>query len=144
MAGTRVRQLEARGLLRFCAVGASNAVVSYTLFWVGIERLALSAAAAQAIGYSAGILWSYAWNRTWTFGYRGTVGQSLAAFTLVQLVALASSVAAIGLAVDGLSLPATPTWLTVMAVVPILNFLALRRWVFRPTGPAQSLPPASS
>ena len=42
----------------------------------------------------------------------------------------ATSAALVGLAVDHEQLPPTPSWLGVIAVVTMVNFLLSRSWVF--------------
>ncbi len=120
--------------VRFLVVGASNTALSYGVFRAGLAWLPLPqgrAAAAQAIAYGAGILWSFAWNRRWTFRAAGPVAPSLAAFTASQLLLLAASSALLGLTVDVLALPPTPSWLAVMALITVLNYLTARNIVFR-------------
>jgi putative flippase GtrA len=118
---------------RFVVVGLSNSLLSFVAFRAGIELLPPvggRAAAAQALAYAAGILWSFYWNRRWTFGARGPVTRSLAAFAATQGALLALTSAALGLAVDALGAPATPSWLAVMAGATLLNYLAQRHLVF--------------
>jgi len=119
-----------RTLLRFLLVGASNTVVSYTVFHLSLRDLVQSAAVAQALSYSAGILWSFLWNRRWTFRHQGAVLPSLLAFTALQLALLVASSLLVGLAVDRLMLPPTPSWLVVMAFITVLNYAASRHLVF--------------
>ena len=118
---------------RFVAVGLSNSLLSFVAFRAGVEllpRVGGRAAAAQALAYAAGILWSFTWNRRWTFGDRGPLTRPLAAFAATQGALLALTSGALGLAVDVLGAPATPAWLAVMAGATLLNYLAQRHLVF--------------
>lgn len=127
------RPLADTRLLRFAAVGVTNTAVSGLAFWAAhtlLEPLSGAAAAAQTLAYAVGILWSYTWNRTWTFGDRGAVHRTLPAFVAVQLALLAGSAGLMGLSVDILEQPALPSWLAVMALVTLTNYTALRTWVF--------------
>jgi hypothetical protein len=54
----------------------------------------------------------------------------------LQLVLLAASSGLIGLCVDILRLPPAASWLAIMAVVTLANFLLLRAWVFAERSPA--------
>lgn len=118
---------------RFVVVGLSNALVSYLAFRAGLELLPRAGgrtAAAQALAYSAGILWSFLWNRRWTFEARAPLARTFAAFAASQALLLVATSAALGLAVDVLGGPATLSWLAVMAGATVLNYLAQRHFVF--------------
>lgn len=117
-------------LARFLVVGVSNTIVSYAVFHLSLGRWVASAAVAQALSYSAGIVWSFLWNRRWTFRHQGRVLRSLVAFSALQLTLLVASSLLVGLAVDRLRLPATPSWLAVMAVITVVNYAASRYLVF--------------
>ena len=118
-----------RNFARFCLVGLSNTALSFALFAV-LLRSGLPASAAQSLAYAAGIAWSFAWNRRWVFGHRRAISSSLAPFVTLQLALLAASSGLIGLCVDILRLPPAASWLAIMAVVTVANFLLLRVWVF--------------
>ena len=120
--------------LRFVAVGCTNFLVSFAVFRLALKWLpALEARAAvsQILSYAAGIAWSYAWNRTFTFRSRAAVAPQAARFVAVQMGFLLLSAGSVGWLVDRLGWPATPAWLLVMTVVTVANFLAMRAWVFR-------------
>lgn len=127
-----IERLDAHRFVRFCLVGLTNTAISYLAFALVFrftKEVAAGAAIAQIVSYAAGILWSYVWNSRLTFS------SSLSAsgfwrFGVIQILLLAFSAAMMGLLVDTLHLPATLSWLGVMAVVTIANFLALRRFVY--------------
>ena len=59
-----------RAFLRFAAVGATNAALSYAVLCLLLVILSdhpWRAGLAQAVSYAAGTVWSFFWNRTWTF-----------------------------------------------------------------------------
>ena len=119
-----------RALFRFLVVGVSNTVVSYTVFHLSLREWVHSAAIAQAMSYGAGILWSFLWNRIWTFRHQGAVLPSLVAFTALQLTFLVVSSLLVGLAIDVLELPSTSSWISVMALITVVNYWTSRRLVF--------------
>jgi putative flippase GtrA len=116
-------------LLRFIVVGLSNTVISYLVF-IGLHRLLETAFLAQALAYAAGICWSYAWNSRWTFGQAAYSRAQFVRFVVTQLSLLAASSVLIGIAVDALRLHATASWVVVMALVTIVNYLVTKHWVF--------------
>jgi putative flippase GtrA len=123
---------------RFLAVGLSNFLISYACFIGAMAALASlpgRASISQVLSYGAGVAWSYYWNRRWSFGSQDPVASEGARFVATQLACLIISSASIGLAVDGLRMPATPSWFVVMIPITLLNFALLRSWVFRNGGP---------
>lgn len=119
--------------LRFLVVGLSNALISFIVYLVMLAVLPHAVgmtSLAQAIAYGAGTCWSYAWNRIWVFGSRDRVIEEGSRFLVVQVSLMLISMAAIGVAADGLGTDPVRAWITVMAVITILNFLLLRWWTF--------------
>ncbi|MBP1691101.1 MAG: GtrA family protein [Bacteroidetes bacterium] len=121
-------------LLRFLAVGFSNFLVSFTIFHGCLMLpwdVAWKASFSQIISYSAGTVWSFYWNRRLTFRSDGPiVRQGLRFFLLQGSLAVISSVM-IGIGVDVLHQHPTVTWVCVMAVITIVNYLLSRFWAFK-------------
>jgi putative flippase GtrA len=119
--------------LRFLVVGLSNSLISFIVYLVLLASLPQAVgmtSLAQAIAYSAGTFWSYAWNRIWVFGSRDRVIEEGSRFLAVQVSLMLISIAAIGVAVDGLGADPVLAWITVMVVITSLNFVLLRWWAF--------------
>ena len=120
---------------RFVVVGVTNTAISYAVFRLMLFLLSdnsRKATIAQAVAYAAGVGWSFYWNRRWTFSAapKGRFWRFLA----VQVGCLISSSLVVGFLVDDIGVPATPAWIFVMAVITILNFLAVRFWAFSTVG----------
>ena len=129
-AGTDSVRLQAG---KFVVVGLSNAVISYLVFMVFLGMLgrnATGAFLAQALGYGAGIFWSFHWNRKWTFAVDDASLRRFSRFIVSQGLLLAFSAVAMGVTVGYLDFPPTVAWLAVMTVVTIVNFILNRVWVF--------------
>ena len=119
---------------RFVVVGLSNAVIGFSVFRACLATpidLPFKAALSQLVTYAVGISWSFWMNRRWTFRTSGSVVPQAARFTVLQIAFALLSSAAIGLSVDHWGNAATPSWLGVMSVVTVLNFLLSRMWAFR-------------
>ena len=119
---------------KFMIVGLSNFVVSYGTFlaFVAIfSKSALSAGMAQAVSYSAGIVWSYYWNGRWTFGIQSTNGNTFMKFALLQVTLMVISSISIGMWVAQSGLAPGIIWILVMVPITILNFVGTRQFVFR-------------
>jgi len=124
-----LRKLLSLPLVRFGVVGASNAAVGFGTFWSALH--VMRAAFAQAMAYAVGTAWSYYWNRRWTFESSGAVAGEATRFVSLQAGFLLFSSGCMGFFVDRHHLPAGPTWLAVMFVVTVLNFVLSRYWAFR-------------
>jgi len=120
---------------KFLIVGCSNTAVSAAIFWswrqFALDPIA-TAAIAQAVAYTAGIVWSYTCNRRWTF--HGRDGRSrLMHFVALQLALLVGTSLTLGVLVDYGGAPVALTWGSVMVVATAANYLGQRHWVFRVT-----------
>jgi putative flippase GtrA len=125
-----VRRLSEVSVIRFGVVGVSNTVIGYTVFR-GAHRI-LPAAVSQALSYLVGMLWSYYWNRRWTFKSQGNVASEAARFFSLQVGFLLLSAGMLGLLVDHLHQNPTASWLGTSVLITILNFVASRFWAFKP------------
>ena len=120
--------------LKFLGVGLSNSIVSFVTFEASYRALESSPRRvflAQAIGYSAGILWSFLWNRRFTFRTNGAMGGQLRRFVLLQASMLLATSILLSLAVDKLGLHRTMVWLVVMAIATVINFYLSKHWAFK-------------
>ena len=120
--------------IRFIIVGISNALISFITFEVTIKLLnnfVAKGTAAQSISYTAGIIWSYTFNRKWTFKSSNKVGPEVIRFIVVQLSLLLLSSVTVGIAVDGIDLPYRLSWATIMFFITILNYFLMKKLVYR-------------
>jgi len=124
-----VRRLSEVSVVRFGVVGVSNLIVSLAAF--RIANRVLTALVAQGIAYTLGTLWSYYWNRRWTFQSQGKVASEASRFIISQFAFMLLSAGLLGLLVDHLHFPATLCWFGVSAFVTVLNFVASRYWAFK-------------
>jgi putative flippase GtrA len=76
-----------RELPRFLSVGVVNSLVGLSVIYAAKWFYNVGDIASNAIGYSVGLLVSFALNSHWTFAYRGPLSPALAKFLLVALVA---------------------------------------------------------
>ncbi len=76
------------------------------------------------------VAWSYFWNRRWSFKSTNKMGREGVRYLVAQALLFALSVALMGLMVDVLTLPLTPSWIAMNGVVIVANFTMLKLWVF--------------
>jgi len=148
----------ARQFSRFIIVGFSNFAVSFAVFFLlynywklsglfyallggagrNLEEFmlqlgagSLDATLANIVGYGAGIVNSFTWNKLWTFRAKHETAAQFSRFLALNLACLLLSSAALFLFTDYLDWPYLPVWFVAMSIVTILNFLGSRIWVFR-------------
>ncbi len=127
--------------LRFIGVGLTNMLISLTMFQIALRSLpsfSWQGGAAQTISYSAGIVWSFFWNRKWTFQSSNNLTTEAASFIISQLGMLLISTLLITLTVDIFKWQPTLSWVLVMGIITILNFLVIKKWVFKPVKKSDS------
>jgi putative flippase GtrA len=123
------RKLSEVSVVRFGIVGVSNTLIGFTVFWSAHHLM--PAMGAQCLSYVVGMLWSYYWNRRWTFQSQGRVASEASRFFTSQIGFMLLSSGLLGLFVDRLHFPSGPTWLATMVLITILNFVVSRFWSFK-------------
>ncbi|MGD0706861.1 MAG: GtrA family protein [Anaerolineaceae bacterium] len=93
--------------VKFSFVGVLNTAVDFGVYflltrWVGFANLQV---AAKSISYSAGIINSFFWNRSWTFHSETHIWITLLPFVLVNLVGLAINTGVMQLCLNTFGLP---------------------------------------
>jgi len=146
-----------RQLIRFCLVGCSNVVLSYSVFFLcyhyfplsaifaalpsdladaliaGMRRLglvSLDASMANVIGFTAGMGNSFFWNKRWTFRSLERTHVQAHRFIVTNLLCLVISTGCMLVGADLKQLPYPLVWGATMAGVTGINFLLSRYWVF--------------
>ncbi|HEX2114436.1 MAG TPA: GtrA family protein [Alphaproteobacteria bacterium] len=91
--------------VRFALVGVGNTLVGLGFIFLGKFMLALPDIPANALGYAAGLAFSFWGNAVWTFEYRGAfmipAARYAVAFALAYGANLASLVVLTSAGVDG-------------------------------------------
>ncbi len=120
-------------LLRFGAVGVSNAAISFLAFHgclLLLREMSAGPGIAQVAGYAAGTAWSFFLNRTFTFRASGMVSRQALRFVLLQAALALASGFFVWLGVTVLGWAPTPAWVAVMVPVTVINFVLCKLWVF--------------
>lgn len=86
---------------RFVSVGLLNTIVGLAVIYAAKLFLQLGDGAANALGYSMGILLGFALNSRWTFAYRGASLPAFARFALTTCVAYIMNLATVLVAIRG-------------------------------------------
>ena len=120
-------------VLRFVLVGAATTGLNYVLF-VGLTGLGLHHLASATVGWCAGLLVSFVFNRRFTFGLRSRVSaREASSFVGGYVAQLLLGLAGYVVLIDILGLSPTPAFLINLAVVASFSFGFMRLAVFRPS-----------
>lgn len=121
---------------RFAIVGVGNTLVDFSVFTLLAHLLGVNVYLAQVLGYSAGTLNSYIFNRSWTFRTGGRFfSATLVKFLVLNLTMLLFSTGILYLAFDLGGLPKLPAKVVATGITMAVNFLVSRFWVFSGSGP---------
>ena len=124
-----------RQFVKFGLVGASGAVVSFLIFHA-LLHFAIDLTRAVSIGFIAGGVNNYWWNRHWTFRSTGHMGKELAQFLTVSGMALVLGVVITKLLDNRLPqfhLRNSLIWLCGTVGGMGVNFFVNKYWTFRHT-----------
>jgi putative flippase GtrA len=124
-----------RQFLKFGVVGASGAVVSFIIFHL-MAHFRLDLRLAFSVGFIAGGVNNYFWNRHWTFRSKGHIGKELAQFLTVSAMALVLGNVIIGVldhALPPFHLRNSLLWLCGTVGGMGVNFFVNKYWTFRHT-----------
>ncbi len=123
-----VSKLFANQAVRFATVGVSNTVIDFIFFM--LVQSFIGVVAAQFVGYGAGTLNSYLWNRRWTFGQStGWDIREMIRFLLVNIAVAMITAFAISLVPNYI-----PVWIAKIVVTILglgINYTVSKLWVFR-------------
>ena len=94
-------------IAKFMTVGVLNTAIDAGTYlvltrWLGfVSALVL----AKGIAYAVGMVNSFFWNRSWTFGSQGNAWRAAGLFTLTHIAALAINAGTMALALNALHFP---------------------------------------
>jgi putative flippase GtrA len=119
-----------RQFVRFVAVGVVSNGALFVLYLV-LTSTGLSPALSMSLAYAAGVVQTYAFNRSWTFSHSGDCAASLARYATAYGIGYVVNLCLLRLFVDGLKLP--HQWVQGAAIlfVAVLVFVLQKHWVFR-------------
>ncbi|MGZ5412324.1 MAG: GtrA family protein [Solirubrobacterales bacterium] len=126
---------EAIRLARFAVVGASNGVVTFALYTLLVE-VGAGYLLAATLGYAAGILNGYTWNRTWTFEAGSFHLPEFSRYVVVQGGGLLANLLALGVLVEALGVGKVVAELIALVPIVLTTFFINRRWTFRAKAPS--------
>jgi putative flippase GtrA len=118
-------------LVRFVLVGGSNTLITLLVYSVALH-LGVWYPIAAGLGYAAGIVNGYTWNRTWTFETGTFHLPEFSRYVVVQVGGLGANVLGLTLAVEILGMGKLTGELVTLAPIVLVSFILNRWWIFRP------------
>ncbi|WP_338846370.1 GtrA family protein [Massilia sp. W12] len=118
-----------RQFLLYCICGGSGVVAHYAVYL--LLCLALDKQVANAAGYLAGTLLSFALNRVFTFNLRDRTAQRLAQFLITAGAGYLASALLLGVLVDVLHMDKRFALIPVLPLVVLLQFTLNKRFAFK-------------
>ncbi len=116
--------------MRFVLVGGSNTALALLVFSVAIS-LGTWYPIAAALGYLAGIVNGYTWNRIWTFQAGTFHFPEFSRYVVVQVGGLVANVLGLAFAVEILGAEKIPGEIATLVPIALATFLLNRWWAFR-------------
>jgi putative flippase GtrA len=117
----------------FGTVGALSTALYAALTWVSATQLALPAAVSSLISYAIAAGVSYTGHRLLTFRFDTPHHQALSRFIVVSIIGYVTAFAIPGFVEVILQGPIELSIAITCVAIPIMNYLALSRLVFRAT-----------
>jgi putative flippase GtrA len=120
--------------VKFIIVGVLNTGVDLGLYFL-LTRLLFSTGdatvLAKGISYSAGVINSYLWNRSWTFQIGDGSWKTFLPFVLANLIGLGVNAGALWLGLHGVGLSEFLALILATGATLIWNFVMIKFVVFR-------------
>ncbi|MCL6585490.1 MAG: GtrA family protein [Anoxybacillus sp.] len=117
-------------LVRFAVVGIGNTLVDFGVFFL-LASMGVPYVFSQVCSYSAGIMNSYLWNRTWTFQVRKKASvHEFFQFVAVNFVSLSTTIVLLYLLRQSAGMPLFSSKAIATVAGMAVNFAGSRLWVF--------------
>jgi len=120
---------------RFLSVGALNALVGLLVIYAMKWFFQLGDVAANAVGYSVGLLVSFTLNSRWTFGYQGEPWWAFGKFVAMALLAYGMNLLTVMAAIHWLGLNDYFSQALGIPAYTLTMYVASKYIVFRSTPP---------
>jgi putative flippase GtrA len=118
-------------LIKFGIVGISNTLITAFIIWLLLNMLNLSAYASNLIGYIAGLVNSFVWNRQWTFNSKTPLIITLYKFIITFVVSYLFQLGNLYLLLNFTNIDPYLSQLLSIAVYTIINFIMNKIYTFK-------------
>jgi putative flippase GtrA len=118
--------------LRFAIIGVLSSLVFTTVTATCVSMLAIDHKLASTCGYLVALPLNFIGNRRFSFRSSNGLAGDAGRFLLLHAGNLIVTVLAMGAIVDLLGLHYSAGIVAAVIIVPVVNFLVMQWWVFRP------------
>lgn len=116
---------------KFGVVGVVNTLITIALIWAMLHWLKVDVYKANIVGYVAGLINSFIWNRKWTFRSKESVKSSLTKFLLIFVISYFTQLGVLYLLLHVTSLNDFVSQLVSMIIYVIMNFFLNKNYAFK-------------
>ena len=119
-----------RQLYRFATVGVISNALLYMAYLLLTLFIGLEHKLAMTLVYVGGVILSFFFNRSWSFGHSGVAHRAFVRYVVANVIGYLLNLALLVLAVDRLNLPHEGVQAVAIVLVAVCTFLLNRYWVF--------------
>ncbi|HEX6586571.1 MAG TPA: GtrA family protein [Solirubrobacterales bacterium] len=130
MAHRLIHRDELTRLIRFGVVGGTNGAATLLVYWV-LAGLGVPYLLAAVLGYAAGMVNGYTWNRLWTFETGSFHGPEFVRYVLVQGTGLVVNLVGLAFAIEALGIDELLAELLTLVPIVLGTYWLNRYWAFR-------------
>lgn len=116
--------------IKFGVVGVSNTLITAIVIWVLLKQLYTSDYFANIIGYIAGLINSFFWNRKWTFASKSSLKAQIPKFILTFAVSYLFQLGNLYLLLNYTKIDPYICQLLSIVVYTVINFLMNKYFTF--------------
>ena len=117
--------------IKYGIVGTGNTLITALVIWVMLKVLDCSAVVSNVVGYAAGVLNSFVWNKQWTFESHAGWRRSAVRFGLVFAVCYVLQLALLFVLEAALPIDGYYNQLIAMAFYTVINFILNKVYTFK-------------
>ena len=117
-------------LFRYVLVGLGSNVILY-LGYLLLTSFGFGYKTAMTLLYGLGILQTFLFNRSWTFGHQGYIHSAFVRYTSIYLLGYLVNLTGLYVFVDLLGFPHQLVQGLMIVIVAALLFVLQRLWVFK-------------
>lgn len=122
--------MPARQFARYALVGIIGMLVQLGILAACVELLKLDPMLGTSVGFIIALLLQYALNHRWTFRSKRSHKSSLWRYIVVSLSGFALNFGMMAMLIDYFHIWYIAAQVSVIAVVPLFNFVLNRYWAF--------------
>lgn len=121
--------------IKFGIVGVSNTLITAVVIWVLLKQLHFSDYLSNIIGYIAGLINSFIWNRKWTFASKSSPSRQIPKFILTFVISYLLQLGNLYLLLNFTDIDPYFCQLLSIVVYTITNFLLNKYFTFKEEKP---------